>query len=143
MLNLLYPKAFNVPICTRCSSTIRVIVVKQTKAATKKNINGNNSPITPIRSESPLKETNPSLIIGNFVTGYLEDALDTSNYKFTTGYIAFASLENAGYKVCLTRNDENTDHYNYTNMYDQDGRITVACRSKAKLMLSLHIHFHN
>ena len=44
-----------------------------------------------------VKETNPSLIIGNFVTGYLEDALDTSNFKFTTGYIAFASLENAGY----------------------------------------------
>ena len=44
-----------------------------------------------------VKETNPSLIIGNFVTGYLEDALDASNFKFTTGYIAFASLENVGY----------------------------------------------
>lgn len=44
-----------------------------------------------------VKETNPELIIGNFVTGYLEDALDSSNFKFTTGYIAFASLENAGY----------------------------------------------
>lgn len=43
------------------------------------------------------KELNPSVIIGNFNTGYLEDALDTSNFKFTTGYISFASLENDGY----------------------------------------------
>lgn len=43
------------------------------------------------------KTFNPDLIIGNFCTGYLEDALDDANFKFTTGYIAFASLENAGY----------------------------------------------
>lgn len=53
------------------------------------------------------------------------------------------SLEDAGYKVYLTRNDENTDYYNYTNMYDQDGRITTACESKAKLMISLHINQGN
>ena len=50
------------------------------------------------------------------------------------------SLENAGYKVCLTRDDDNTNSYNYTNMYDRDGRITKACASKAKLMISLHIN---
>lgn len=53
------------------------------------------------------------------------------------------SLEEKGYKVFLTRNDENTDYYNYTNMYDQDGRITTACSSKAKLMISLHINQGN
>lgn len=53
------------------------------------------------------------------------------------------SLEEKGYKVFLTRDDENTDYYNYTNMYDQDGRITTACRSKAKLMISLHINQGN
>ena len=54
-----------------------------------------------------------------------------------------AKLEEEGYKVFLTRNDENTDYYNYTNMYDQDGRITTACRSKAKLMVSFHINQGN
>lgn len=44
-----------------------------------------------------VKELGPSIIIGNFNTGYLEDALDNSSFKFTTGYISFASLENEGY----------------------------------------------
>ena len=50
------------------------------------------------------------------------------------------SLEANGLKVKLTRNDENTDLYNATNMYDSAGRITSACKSKAKLMISLHIN---
>ena len=44
-----------------------------------------------------VKELVPSIIIGNFNTGYLEDALDSSNFKFTTGYISFTSLETDGY----------------------------------------------
>ena len=44
-----------------------------------------------------VKELSPSIIIGNFNTGYLEDALDNSNFKFTTGYISFAALETDGY----------------------------------------------
>ena len=50
------------------------------------------------------------------------------------------SLEENGYKVFLTRTDENTDYYNHTNMYDQEGRITTACKSKAKLMISFHVN---
>lgn len=49
-------------------------------------------------------------------------------------------LEEAGYKVKLTRDDENNDTYTYTNMYDEDGRISIACKTKAKLMLSFHIN---
>lgn len=49
-------------------------------------------------------------------------------------------LEQDGLKVKLTRDDENTSDYTYTNMYDEDGRITIACESKAKYMLSLHIN---
>lgn len=49
-------------------------------------------------------------------------------------------LEQNGYKVKLTRNDENTELYNDTNMYDSAGRISVACKSKAKLMISFHIN---
>lgn len=50
------------------------------------------------------------------------------------------SLENKGYKVKLTRDDNNTGTYTYTNMYDSNGRISMACSSKAKLMISLHIN---
>lgn len=50
------------------------------------------------------------------------------------------SLEEKGYKVALTRDDDNSGTYTYTNMYDTDGRITEACRTRAKLMISFHIN---
>lgn len=53
------------------------------------------------------------------------------------------SLEEAGYKVKMTRDDLNTGLYTATNMYDADGRITLACSSKAKLMISFHINNGN
>lgn len=49
-------------------------------------------------------------------------------------------LEEIGLKVKLTRDDENTFGYTYTNMYDDDGRISIACKSKAKYMLSFHVN---
>ena len=53
------------------------------------------------------------------------------------------SLEENGYKVFVSRDDENTDSYTYTNMYDSDGRITKSCRTKSKLMISLHVNQGN
>ncbi len=50
------------------------------------------------------------------------------------------SLESKGYKVKLTRDDNNTGTYTYTNMYDSNGRISIACSTKAKLMISFHIN---
>lgn len=50
------------------------------------------------------------------------------------------TLEEKGYKVKLTRDDDNTADYTYTNMYDEDGRISIACVSNAKLMISLHVN---
>lgn len=47
-------------------------------------------------------------------------------------------LESKGYKVKLTRDDENDDTFTDMNMYDENGRIQIACRTKAKYMLSLH-----
>ncbi len=49
-------------------------------------------------------------------------------------------LEEIGYKVKLTRDESNSEHYTDTNMYDKDGRITTACESKSKLMISFHIN---
>lgn len=52
-------------------------------------------------------------------------------------------LEAQGLKVKLTRDDANTDSYTATNMYDENGRIPIACRSKAKYMISFHINNGN
>lgn len=52
-------------------------------------------------------------------------------------------LEAQGLKIKLTRDDSNTDSYTSTNMYDENGRISIACRTKAKYMLSLHINNGN
>ena len=48
------------------------------------------------------------------------------------------ALEAKGYKVKLTRDDSNTDSYTSTNMYDENGRISIACKTRAKFMISLH-----
>ena len=50
------------------------------------------------------------------------------------------ALEARGYKVKLTRDRSNTDSFTTTDMYDPDGRISIACKSKAKLMISLHMN---
>ena len=52
-------------------------------------------------------------------------------------------LEDKGYKVKLTRDESNTNLYTATNMYDDNGRITIACESKAKFMISLHLNSQN
>lgn len=52
-------------------------------------------------------------------------------------------LEEKGFKVKLTRDDSNTETFTTTNMYDENGRITIACKSKAKYMFSIHINNGN
>ena len=49
-------------------------------------------------------------------------------------------LEDKGLKVKLTRDEQNTSTYTHTNMYDINGRISIACESKAKYMISLHVN---
>ena len=75
--------------------------------------------------------------------GEIKDGTTEADVTLEYAKLLKTSLEEKGYKVFLTRNDENTNYYNYTNMYDQDGRITTACESKAKLMISLHINQGN
>ncbi|MBR3697648.1 MAG: N-acetylmuramoyl-L-alanine amidase [Clostridia bacterium] len=52
-------------------------------------------------------------------------------------------LEELGLKVKLTRDSENSNSFNYVNMYNNDGRITIACKSKAKYMISFHVNNGN
>ncbi|MCR5185878.1 MAG: N-acetylmuramoyl-L-alanine amidase [Clostridia bacterium] len=49
-------------------------------------------------------------------------------------------LDVIGYQVAMTRDDSNTDTFTSRNMYDPDGRISLACKSKAKLMISFHVN---
>lgn len=49
-------------------------------------------------------------------------------------------LEELGLKVKLTRDDENTSTFTSTNMYNDNGRVTIACETKAKYMLSFHVN---
>ena len=50
-------------------------------------------------------------------------------------------LENLGLKVLLTRDGTEDENENTAyNMYDDDGRITVAVESHAKLFISLHMN---
>ena len=66
--------------------------------------------------------------------GYLE-----KNIMLDYAKALKTSIESHGFKVKLTRDDSNTDSYTDSNMYDLDGRVTVACGTKAKLLLALHI----
>ena len=61
-----------------------------------------------------------------------------SDLMLEYGKLLKEKLEAKGYKVKLTRDDANTDSFTDKNMYDEDGRITIACKSKAKYMISLH-----
>lgn len=52
-------------------------------------------------------------------------------------------LEEKGLKVKLTRDNSNTDSYKEKDTYSENGRITTACASNAKFMISLHVNNGN
>lgn len=49
------------------------------------------------------------------------------------------ALEAKGYKVKLTRDESNSETFT-TDEYAPNGRISIACKTKAKYMLSLHVN---
>lgn len=49
-------------------------------------------------------------------------------------------LEEIGLKIKLTRDDSNNEIYTSTNMYNDNGRISIACETKAKYMFSFHVN---
>mgnify|MGYP002797945375 FL=1 len=51
-----------------------------------------------------------------------------------------SQLEDLGLKVLLTRDGSETDEYSTYNIYDDDGRVTMANESGAKLLVSLHLN---
>ena len=52
-----------------------------------------------------------------------------------------AQLEAIGLKVLLTRDgSESEEEYTMYNIYDEDGRVTMANKSHAKVLISLHLN---
>ena len=49
-------------------------------------------------------------------------------------------LEAIGLKVLLTRDGTESEEYTMYNIYDEDGRITMANKSHAKILISLHLN---
>lgn len=49
-------------------------------------------------------------------------------------------LEDLGLKVLITRDGKETDEYDTYNIYDEDGRVTMANESGAKILVSLHMN---
>ena len=66
-----------------------------------------------------------------------------ANIAFIYSKVLKEKLESQGLKVKLTRDDTNSDTFTTTNMYDDNGRISIACSSKAKYMFSFHINNGN
>ena len=64
--DLSYPSAFMVPISIRCSSTIRVILVRLISAATRKNSTGN----TPSQSPHPVRILSVSVVLRQIPLSY-------------------------------------------------------------------------
>lgn len=72
--------------------------------------------------------------------GEKSGAITEANVTLEYSKLLKEALENLGYKVKLTRDDSNSDEFSSTNMYASNGRIGIACKSKAKLMISFHIN---
>lgn len=72
--------------------------------------------------------------------GEMLNGITESDITLEYAKILKDKLESSGYKVKLTRDDSNSSDYTETNMYDSNGRIGIACKSKAKLMISFHIN---
>ena len=49
-------------------------------------------------------------------------------------------LEDLGLKVLITRDGTETEEYDTYNIYDEEGRVTMANESGAKILVSLHMN---
>ena len=74
-------------------------------------------------------------------TGAVAEGLTEAELTLSYAKEVKALLEEEGYKVFLTRDgSEDKDADLAFAMYDEDGRVNTACRSRAKLALSIHFN---
>ena len=73
--------------------------------------------------------------VGAISGKYREDEIVLEN-----GLELKKKLEHLGLKVLITRDGTETDEYDTYNIYDEDGRVTMANESGAKILVSLHMN---
>ena len=76
-------------------------------------------------------------------TGVKDSGITEADIALDYANLLKSKLEENGLKVKLTRTNENSANYKEKATYDPDGRITVACESKAKYMFSIHVNNGN
>lgn len=75
---------------------------------------------------------------GGTDSGEVSGGVTESDLMLEYGKALKEKLEEKGYKIKLSRDDENNSSFTDKNMYDENGRISICCRTKAKYMISLH-----
>lgn len=111
----------------------------------EKNINSNNFKFVLLSAEkTELPEEVYDIVIdaghGGKDSGVKKGSYTEAGLALDYANSLKEKLENEGFKVKLTRDEENNDSFTSTNMYDENGRISIACKTKAKLMISLHVN---
>jgi len=76
-------------------------------------------------------------------SGYVVSGYSEANITLDYANILKTKLEEKGVKVKLTRTNSNTDTYKEKETYSSGGRISTACESKSKYMISLHVNNGN
>ena len=94
--------------------------------------------------ESTLPENVYDIVVdaghGGKDSGEVYEGVKESDLTLKVGNKLAENLINLGLKVKVTRDEKNDASITATNMYDDDGRINVACSSKAKYMISIHVN---
>ena len=73
-------------------------------------------------------------------TGAISGTYQEDEIVLENGLELKKKLENLGLKVLITRDGTETDEYDTYNIYDEDGRVTMANESGAKILVSLHMN---
>lgn len=73
-------------------------------------------------------------------TGAISGKYQEDEIVLENGLELKKKLENLGLKVLITRDGTETDEYDTYNIYDEDGRVTMANESGAKILVSLHMN---
>lgn len=118
---------------------------KATIAFSEKDFNNKKYKLLTLKLEdSSLPENVYDIVIdaghGGKDVGEFSGKITEANVTLEYVKILKSALDELGYKVKLTRDDSNSSNFTSTNMYDEDGRISIACKTKAKLMISFHIN---
>ena len=73
-------------------------------------------------------------------TGAISGNYEEQKIVLEKGLDLKKKLEKLGLKVLITRDGTETDEYDTYNIYDEDGRVTMANESGAKILVSLHMN---